>query len=373
MRYWSNSLRIGPTRIGADRAVYFIADIASSHDGDLERAKALIWKAKEAGADCAKFQHFLAEHIVSDAGFRALGGQMAHQAAWKKPVYDIYAQYQTPREWTEALVAECERAGITYMTTPYDLEAIRLMQPHVPAFKIGSGDIGWTYLIEEAASLGKPVILSTGAATMEDVDRAVTAALRHTGDICLMQCNTNYTGELENFAHVNLNVLRAFAVKWPGMVLGLSDHTPGHAAVLGAVALGARVVEKHFTDDTTREGPDHAFSMDPAGWRDMVDRTRELELALGDGVKRIEANEHQSAIVQRRAIRLRRDLPAGHVLTMADVEMLRPRPEGALEPWQLREVVGRELLFDMTAGEALFESQFGQRREDFFGAAVAAE
>lgn len=358
MRY-DHEFSIGDRKIGLNEPTYFIADIASSHDGELSRAKDLIWLAKEAGADCAKFQHFLARDIVSDEGFRSLGGQMAHQAAWKQSVYDIFEKYQTPRDWTDELVAESKKADIDFMTTPYDLAAIDLVDKHLKAWKIGSGDIGWNQFIEEVCSRGKPVFLATGAADMEDVERAVDAALMKTRELCLMQCNTNYTGSLENFANVNLNVLRAFALKYPGMPLGLSDHTPGHAAVLGAVTLGACAVEKHFTDDNNRDGPDHPFSMNPQSWRDMVDRTRELELALGDGVKRIEANEHDSAVVQRRCLRATRDLAAGETITDADLVALRPRPEGSVEPFEQDLVVGQPLTAAVKKGDALMWEHVG--------------
>lgn len=358
MRY-DHELSIGDRKIGLNEPTYFIADIASSHDGELSRAKDLIWLAKEAGADCAKFQHFLARDIVSDEGFRSLGGQMAHQAAWKQSVYDIFEKYQTPRDWTDELVAESKKADIDFMTTPYDLAAIDLVDKHLKAWKIGSGDIGWNRFIEEVCSRGKPVFLATGAADMEDVERAVDAALMKTRELCLMQCNTNYTGSLENFANVNLNVLRAFALKYPGMPLGLSDHTPGHAAVLGAVTLGACAVEKHFTDDNNRDGPDHPFSMNPQSWRDMVDRTRELELALGDGVKRIEANEHDSAVVQRRCLRATRDLETGETITDADLVALRPRPEGSVEPFEQDLVVGQPLTAALKKGDALMWEHVG--------------
>ena len=358
MRY-DHEFSIGDRKIGLNEPTYFIADIASSHDGELSRAKDLILLAKEAGADCAKFQHFLARDIVSDEGFRSLGGQMAHQAAWKQSVYDIFEKYQTPRDWTDELVAESKKADIDFMTTPYDLAAIDLVDKHLKAWKIGSGDIGWNQFIEEVCSRGKPVFLATGAADMEDVERAVDAALAKTRELCLMQCNTNYTGSLENFANVNLNVLRAFALKYPGMPLGLSDHTPGHAAVLGAVTLGACAVEKHFTDDNNRDGPDHPFSMNPQSWRDMVDRTRELELALGDGVKRIEANEHDSAVVQRRCLRATRDLEAGETITDADLVALRPRPEGSVEPFEQDLVVGQPLTAAVKKGDALMWEYVG--------------
>jgi sialic acid synthase SpsE len=349
---WSSSVSIGSRRIALDDPSYFIADIASSHDGDLERAKALIWYAKTAGADCAKFQHFLAKDIVSDLGFRSLGAQSAHQAAWKKSVYDVFEQYETPRDWTDVLAAECLKAGIDFMTTPYDVGAVDLMAPLMKAFKIGSGDVTWTDFIAYVAAKKLPVFLAVGASDMAETERAVDAALAVNPDLCLLQCNTNYTGDAGNFAHVNLNVLRTFAARWPGLPLGLSDHTPGHAAVLGAVTLGARVIEKHFTDDNAREGPDHGFSLNPTTWRDMVDRTRELEAALGDGVKRLESNERQSAIVQRRALRFVREMNVGDVIEARDLEPLRPCPDGALAPWRLNEALGRVLKKSVARGEA---------------------
>jgi N-acetylneuraminate synthase len=143
---------------------------------------------------------------------------------------------------------------------------------------------------------------------------------------------------------------------YPEMVLGLSDHTLGHATVLGAVALGAKVIEKHFTDDTLREGPDHAFSMNPTAWREMVNRTRELEVALGSGIKKIEDNESSTVILQRRSIRLVRSLPAGTTISKDDVEVLRPCPPYGLPPYRMREVIGRELRADKMAGEHLVAS-----------------
>ncbi len=350
---WDSRLMIGDREIAIDCPTYFIADIGSNHEGDLERAKTLIHLAAQAGADCAKFQHFRAGDIVSDAGFRAIGGQIAHQARWSRSVYEVFEAYETPRAWTHELAAECDSLGIDFMTTPYDFAAADSISPFVKAFKIGSGDIAWPALIRHVAAKGKPVIISTGAADMVDVERAAAAALAINAQVCLMQCNTNYTGSLENFAHVNLSVLRAFALKWPGLTLGLSDHAPGHAAVLGAIALGARTVEKHFTDDTTRDGPDHPFAMDPVTWREMVDRARELEMALGDGVKRVEENELEAAVVQRRALRFVEGRPAGHILTEADFAPLRPRPYDSVEPIDQDLVVGAPLRRAKRAGDAL--------------------
>ncbi len=347
--------------LALDQPSYFIADIAANHDGDLARAKDLIWLAKTAGADCAKFQHFKAEKIVSQRGFEALGSQQSHQARWKKPVFDVYRQYELNREWNVELVATARAAQIDFMTTPYDDEAVDSVNPLVAAWKIGSGDITFISFIEHVARTGKPVMLATGASTQADVDRAVKAVLAVNRQLVLMQCNTNYTGALENFVHINLNVLKTYALRYPRVLLGLSDHSPGHATVLGAITLGARVIEKHFTDDNQREGPDHSFAMNPRSWRDMVQRSRELQAALGDGVKRVENNETQTAVLQQRCLRATRDLPAGHVLAASDLEALRPAPAGAARPHELPQLLGRRLVASLQAGDALHTAALAVR------------
>jgi sialic acid synthase SpsE len=346
-------LEIEGRQIGGSHPTYFVADIAANHDGDLERAKALIFLAAEAGADAAKFQHFRAATIVSDTGFRALGGQQSHQAKWQKSVFEVYQDASVSLDWTETLRQTCEQAGIVFFTSPYSLELVDHVDPYVSAYKIGSGDITWIEIIEYIASKQKPYILAAGASTMDDVHRAVAAALAINPKLVLMQCNTNYTASLENFRHIQLNVLTSFRAMYPDLVLGLSDHTPGHATVLGAIALGARVVEKHFTDDVQRTGPDHLFSMDPRSWREMVDRARELENALGAGVKRVEENERDTVVLQRRAIRLVQDVPAGLTLTREHLVALRPCPADGLAPYHLPQVIGRCVRSNMKSGAHL--------------------
>ncbi len=251
--------------------------------------------AAAAGADAAKFQHFAAETIVSDRGFRALGAQLSHQSNWNKSVFEVYAQASVDLAWTATLKETCDAAGITFFTAPYSIELVDAVDPFVSAFKVGSGDITWLEIIEYMAGKGKPVLLATGASTLDEVCVAVETVLAETAQLVLMQCNTNYTGSRENLNHVNLNVLNTYRQLYPSVVLGLSDHTPGHTSVLGAVALGARVIEKHFTDDTGRQGPDHGFSLDPDSRREMVERTREMEQVIGSPVKRVESNEQETA------------------------------------------------------------------------------
>lgn len=346
-------LNIEGKSIGDDYPTYFIADIAANHDGDIERAKDLIYMAAEAGADAAKFQHFTAKTIVSDEGFKALGGQQSHQAHWKKSVTEVYADASVPHLWTITLKETCDKAGICFFTSPYDKALVEHIDPYVPAFKIGSGDITWLEIIEHIASKQKPTIIATGASNMDDVHRAVSAALAINPKLALMQCNTNYTAELENLKYIQLNVLKCYRAMYPDMVLGLSDHTLGHTTVLGAVALGARMIEKHFTDDTARTGPDHGFSMSPKAWRDMVVATRELEHSLGAGIKKIEDNERQTAVLQRRAIRLLQDLQAGTVLTRNHVTVLRPCPADAISPMDLAAISGKKLMRDIAYGDYL--------------------
>lgn len=346
-------IKLGNTWVDENSPTYFIADISANHDGDLDRAKMLIGLAAKAGANAAKFQNFRAPEIVSEYGFSMMREQFSHQTKWKKSVYQIYEDATLPREWTAELKAECDNVGIDYFSTPYDLETVDFLDPYIPYFKIGSGDITWPELIIKIANKGKPILLATGASDICDVRRTVKIIKSINSKLILMQCNTNYTGNNDNFKYINLNVLKLYKMMFEDVVLGLSDHTSGHATVLGAVALGARVVEKHFSDDTSREGPDHPFSMTPETWREMVDRTRELELALGSIDKDIEDNERQTVIVQRRCLRASKELKEGTIITRDLISVLRPAPIDAIFPYDLDKVIGMVLRKDLQKGEHL--------------------
>jgi N-acetylneuraminate synthase len=347
------TLTLGKKKVGLEYPTYFVADIAANYDGDLERAKLLIRLCAEAGANAAKFQNFRASKIVSDRGFQVIGKQLSHQAQWKKSVFQVYQEAALPWEWTPDLKAECQSFGIDYFSAPYDLEAVDMLDPYVELFKIGSGDITWPEILRKVAAKQKPVLLATGASDITDVQRAVAEILKINPKLVLMQCNTNYTASGDNFRHIQLRVLETYREMFPSVILGLSDHTPGHTTVLGAVTLGARVVEKHFTDDNRREGPDHRFSMTPTTWREMVERTRELECALGSPSKQVEENEQDTAVVQRRCLRATTDISAGAILTEKMLEALRPAPRDAVMPYDLPKVLGKKLIQDLPAGECL--------------------
>jgi sialic acid synthase SpsE len=346
-------IQIGTHHISENDPTYFIADISANHDGDLERARLLIRLAKEAGADAAKFQNFRAPKIVSDYGFKEMSGQLSHQSTWKKSVFEVYQDASIPFEWTPTLKEECDRVGIDYFSSPYDFDSVDMLESYVPAYKIGSGDITWPEILERMARKGKPVILSTGASHIGEVQQAVNILLGINPQLVVMQCNTNYTASLENYDHIHLRVLEAYKTLFPGVILGLSDHTFGHATVLGAVALGARVIEKHFTDDNKRIGPDHPFSMTPQTWADMVGRTRELERALGSANKVVAENERQTVIVQRRCLRAARDIAAGEILQREMIDVLRPATPGSVMPNEIDSVLGTRAAAAIPTGKEL--------------------
>jgi len=280
-----------------------------------------------------------------------LGTQLSHQSNWKKSVYEVYKDASLPYDWTALLKEKCDEVGIEYFTSPYDFETVDKVDPYVNVYKIGSGDVTWHEIIEYIAGKGKPVFIATGASTMDEVKMAMDILQKKTRDIVLMQCNTNYTASLENFKYININVLKKYGELYPDVVLGLSDHTYGFATVLGAIALGARVFEKHFTDDNNREGPDHKFAMNPKSWREMVENAQELYMALGDGRKKIEANEENTAIVQRRCLRFTKDFKKGHVLKKDDLFPLRPRNKDGIPPYEIDKLLGKILKKDVVADD----------------------
>ena len=322
---------------------YFIADIAANHDGSLSRAKKLIKLCAKAGADAAKFQHFKAETIVSDSGFKSLG-KIAHQKKWKQSVFQTYKKASIDPNWNSVLKKECKKNKIDYMTAPYDLKYVDDVKKDIVAYKIGSGDITWKKIIKKISQKGKPVIIATGASSLKDVVRAVKIILKfNSTKPVLMQCNTNYDNSKNNINYLNLNVLKQYKQIFKNKVtLGLSDHTHGHVSVLGAVSLGARVVEKHFTDSNLRTGPDHKFSMNPASWANMVKDVRVLEKTLGDGKKKIEHNEKQSVIVQRRGAWLNKNVKKGEILKDEMIDFLRPCPNNSIDIFEIQKYLGKK-------------------------------
>ena len=339
-------IKIGDCYIGDGEPVYIIAEIGSNFDGNLEQAKKLIDLAKEAGANAAKFQSFMPDKIIARKGFST---KVSFQAKWDKPVYEVYSEAMLPREWHRELASYCGEKNIQFLSAPYDREAVDLLSEiGVPAFKIGSGEIDNPPFLEYVAKKGKPIILGTGASTLGEVGEAVNT-IRGAGneDIVLLHCVTNYPSPIEE-ANIRamLTLREAFQVP-----VGYSDHSPGSVVPLGAVALGACVIEKHFTFDKARKGPDHPFAMDVPEMTAMIKDVRLLEKALGSAVKQVTLAEAETIVIQRRGLFARVDIPAGTSITP---EMMEPlRPATGIPPKQIQMVIGKRTKVDIPQGEPI--------------------
>lgn len=340
------SIKMGSKKIGEGFPTYIIAEIGSNFDGDIKRAKSLAKLSKDLGADAFKIQIFKAPKIVSDVGFKNM--KVAFQAKWDRPVTEVYRQAEFPREWLQEISDYCRKIGIDFFSSPYDIEAVDIIEKlNTPAYKIGSGEVDNLEFLKYVAEKGKPVILACGAATMKEIGQAV-ATIKKTGNdkIVLLQCVTNYPSPMID---ANINAMLTIKNKY-GVEVGYSDHTIGQegggddplqgiTVPLGAVALGARIIEKHLTDDRTRKGPDHPFAMDPNSFGKMVAGIRALEKALGTGEKKIMPSEQETVIIQRRGIYAIKDIKPGEKISRNMIEFLRPAV--SLRPPEIRKILGK--------------------------------
>lgn len=321
MTPFNKEIKIGSRLIGKGHPAYIIAEIGANFDNDVNKAKQLIDAAKAAGTDCAKFQSFLADRIVSGKGFASMTLKGVH-GTWGRGVDEVFRDAEFPRAWHRELADYCAGVGIDFSSSPYDFEAVDLcVEAGAPYIKIGSGDITWLEMLEYIAKTGKPLFLATGDATMAEIDEAVrTIQDAGCSDLVLMQCITNYPSLVES---ANINVLRNYKKSFD-ILTGYSDHSPGSVVVLGSIALGACVIEKHFTLNKKDKGPDHNHSMDVEQFTQMVKDIRLLESAMGGTQKFVMEEESETVIVQRRSLYARRDIKAGEAIRPEDIDVLRP-------------------------------------------------
>ena len=321
MGFFNKEIRIGNKMIGDTCPTYFIAEIGANFDGSIEKAKRLIDAAKEAGADCAKFQTFSTPRIVSEGGFSRMQLKGVH-GSWGRTVSEVFKDAEFPIAWHKEIADYCKAAGIDFSTSPYFKEAVDLcVDLDVPFIKIGSGDITWLEMLDYIARKGKPVMLATGDATMSEIDEAVcTIEAAGNKNLVLMQCITNYPSKIES---ANVNVLKTYQSAFD-VLTGYSDHAPGHVVALASVVIGGRVIEKHFTLNKADKGPDHPHSMEPQDFKFMVDSIREAERAMGSTRKEVVAEEGETVYVQRRCLYAKQDIKKGHIMTAEDIDVLRP-------------------------------------------------
>lgn len=318
---FAKEFKIGSRWVGEDHPALIIADLGGNFDGSLDKAKKLAKMVKDTGGDVVKIQSFLAPKIVSGKGFASMQLRGVH-GSWGRPVEEVLKSAEFPRKLHKEFFDYCKDIGIIASSSPWDYEAVDIMDEcGVSFYKIGSGDITWLEMLEYIAKKGKPIILATGASTLAEVDEAVNTIAR-TGNVnlALLQCITNYPSKIES---ANLNVLKTYRTAFD-VITGYSDHTPGDVVVLGSVALGGKVVEKHFTDNKKNAGPDHPHSMEPEEFAAMVKRIRDMEKALGVGEKKVVEEETETVIVQRRSLYAKKDVKKGEKIGLDKIIELRP-------------------------------------------------
>jgi N-acetylneuraminate synthase len=350
----SREIKILDRRVGAGLPTYFIAEAGSNHDGDFDQAKRLIDVAADAGADAVKFQAFTAERLYPKSAGRSdyLGDA--------RSIYDIIRSLEMPLDWIPALEAHCRARGIHFLCTPFDEKSADALTPHVPAFKLASYDMTNYPLLQHVARKGKPMIVSTGTANLGEV-REMIAAVRAVADpgLVVLQCTAKYPAPLSA-----LNVRTVATMAELGVLTGLSDHSreplPGP---LAAVALGAVVIEKHFTLSNRLAGPDHAYALEPHELKELVATIRQVESSLGTGEKVVQPEENELRAFARRSIFTTRPVAAGERLQRADLSLLRCGSlASGLHPRELVRVPGRVALRALEAEVAPTASDFGPLR-----------
>ena len=334
-------IKIGKYDISINNPTFLIAEIGSNFDGSFDRAKKLIKDAKDCGAQVAKFQSFKTEKIISANNF----GKSSFQRNWDQSVSEVYKSAEFPLDWMLELKQYTEELGLEFMSSPYDLNALdELVKIGVSCIKIGSGEISNLEFLKLAAETKLPIILATGAASLSEIDEAMNIFDKsRNSKIILLQCITQYPTQ---FQYANIRTIETYRQTY-GCIVGYSDHTPGLAVPLGSVALGARVIEKHFTDDKSRKGPDHPFAMDLLDFKEMSEQIRNLEKALGSSWKKIEACEEETIILQRRGLVTTQKIYKGEPITKENSTLLRPQ-KGIL-PKDVHNVLGKILNKDLDA------------------------
>lgn len=333
-------------------SVFVIAEAGVNHNGDADRALAMVDAAREAGADAVKFQSFSADKVIGPTAEKA---EYQKRETGEGSQRDMVRPLEMSEDLHHRLVERCEAQGIEFMSTPFDYDALEmLMRLKVRRMKAPSGEIANPDYLRRMAAKNLPMIVSTGMATLEEIQEAVAliaatrASLGFTAPmtemVTILHCTSNYPAEC---ADVNLRAMRTIADA-TGLPVGYSDHTLSLSVPTAAVALGATVIEKHFTLDNTLPGPDHRASLEPDQLAAMIRQIREVEVALGSPIKAPSEAELAVRAVARRSITATRNLPAGHVLTEDDMILL--RPASGIAPKHLDEMAGRTLAQPVAEG-----------------------
>lgn len=327
--------------------VYVIAEAGDNHNGSFELALKLVDAAKAAGADCVKFQTFRTEEVISTRAEKAEYQKAATGAGESQ--YEMVKKLELSFDQFQQIKAYCDTLGIRFLSTPFDIPSVRfLREMDISFWKIPSGEITNLPYLLEIARTKKPVVMSTGMCEMEEIQAALDV-LRENGTpkITLLHCNTEYPTPFED---ANLRAMRTLRERF-GVEVGYSDHTLGIESSIAAVALGASIIEKHFTLDKTMEGPDHQASLEPDELKALVAGVRHVEAALGDGVKRPSPSEQKNIEIARKSIVARRAIRKGEPLTEENLAV--KRPGSGISPMRWFEVLGTRAVRDFQADELI--------------------
>ena len=340
------TITIGSHEIGDHTKCYVIAEIGHNHQGSVEKARELFREAKLAGANAVKLQK---------RDNRTLYTRAAYDKPYENensfgPTYGAHREFLEfgAREYRE-LQAYARELDLDFFSTAFDLaSADFLRQLDVPAYKVASGDLKSTPLLKHVAGFGKPVVISTGGAVIEDVQRAYDTIMPINPQLAILQCTAGYPAAFEE---LDLRVIHTYRDRFPGAVVGFSSHDNGIAMPVAAYMLGARLVEKHFTLNRAMKGTDHAFSLEPVGLRKMVRDLDRTHKALGNGVKKVYDSEKAPIVKMGKSLVVARDLPSGHVIVAGDVVM--KSPAGGIPPYDLNKVIGRVTLKPLVQDDVL--------------------
>jgi N,N'-diacetyllegionaminate synthase len=333
------------------KPVFIIAEAGVNHNGDLGIAKQLIDVAADAGADAVKFQTFKAESLATNTAAKAAYQQETTEVSESQ--FAMLKRLELDIKAHEILKAHCDEVGVGFLSTPFDEQsADMLVEMGLPLIKIPSGEITNLPYLYHVGGLGKQIILSTGMSTLKEVGDAIAVLERggtRTDDITILHCNTQYPTPYED---TNLLAMQALAEAFPKCNIGFSDHTQGIECSIAAAALGARVIEKHFTLDCGMEGPDHKASIEPNELASLVRSVRNIEVALGTGNKEPSPSERDNILIARKYLVALRSIAAGEELTTENLGCRRTG-NGGVSPMRWGEVLGTLAIRDFTAGESI--------------------
>ncbi len=340
-------IKIGNRYLGEGERTFIVAEVSANHLQDYERAEKIIRAAKEAGADAVKLQTYTADTITMNCDNEYF--QIRQGTIWDGTTfYKLYQEAYTPWDWQPKLMKLANELGMECFSSPFDFTAVDFMEEmKMPAYKVASFEIKDIPLIRKIAKLGKPVILATGIAYLEDIERAVrTCREEGNGQIILLKCTSSYPTPYED---MNIKVIPNMAQVF-GCLTGLSDHSMGTSVAVASVALGARMIEKHFTLSRADGGPDAVFSMEPAEFRRMVDEVRIVEKALGEVTYKLTDKQERSR-EEGRSLFVVKDMKAGEIFTEENMRSI--RPAFGMAPMYYEEVLGRKARTDIVRGTPL--------------------